>query len=222
MAKVNMAAVRVAVAKDTSGRMKAAAQERAEQVFADAVIGMQIDFEEHPVTRELDGGITSDNISNTLGGGQAPKNLYSFIGFPKGSRPTDEIRDALMPEDPDGPKFRYRRKEIRNGNARFLFEVSEPNRVRIHKRTPMPWARGLSWAQKVETRIPGFGRFLNRFMPLADDAVSRSKGGTQLKVEIRGEEYTPPLTGYLTGIFARFLGQVRSYQLRGFKRRFGQ
>ncbi len=84
----------------------------------------------------------------------------------------------------------------------------------------MPWATGLSWSQKVETVIPGFAQFLARFMPFADDAVSRSKGGTQLKVTVRGGEYSAPDGGYLTGIFQRFLEQVRTYNKGGLRRRF--
>lgn len=221
MAKVNMAAVKVAVAKDSGRAGQKAAKERADQVFEDAVLGMQIEFEDHPVTREIDGGIYSKNLSGTLGGGNAPKNLFAFIGFPQDSDPLEPIRNALNPDDKTaGPKLLYRGKETVKGNARFKFEVQAPDKQKIYKRTPMPWASGWSWAQKIETKIPGFSRFLARYMPFADDEVSRSKGGTQLRQDLRGDEYQAPEQGYLTTIFRNFLAQVRQYNKGGFKRRF--
>jgi hypothetical protein len=223
MAKVNMAAVKVQVAKDSGKAGLSAARERATQVFESAVAGLQEDFETHAVTAEIEGGITSENISHTLGGSQyAPKNLYSFIGFPAGSNPTEEIREALSVDSPVGPAIRYVRKEVSKGNARYRFEISAPNKQAIYKRTPMPWASGLSWAQKVETEIPGFAHFLARFM----GEPSRSGGGIQAKdrngrlVTVREDSYTPPEGGYLTGIFNRFLAQVKGYAKGGLRRRF--
>lgn len=221
MARVNMAAIKVAVAKDSGRAGQQAAKARAQDVFEDAVLGMQIEFEDHPVTREIDGGIYAKNLSGTLGGGHAPKNLSAFIGFPQDSEPLAPIRDALTPDDKTaGPKLVYRGKETAKGNARFVFEVRAPDKQKIYKRTPMPWATGWSWAQKIETRIPGLQQFLNRYMPFASDEVSRSKGGTQLKQDIRTDEYQAPEQGYLTGIFRNFLAQVREYNKRGFRRRF--
>lgn len=229
MARVNMAAVKIAVAKDTPSRIaEKAAKQRANEVFEDAVIGMQIDFEEHPVTREIAGGVGSPNISNTLGGGNAPKNLYSFIGFSAQDSvsPLEPIRDALDPSSAVGkiigPKMRYAGKETRQGNARFKFEIAAPIKEAIHKATPIPWATGWSWAQKIETRIPGFKSFLARRM----GPPSQSGGGIQAKdrdgnlITVRDAEYSEPDGGYLTGIFSRFLAQVRSYGKGGLRRRF--
>ncbi len=224
MAKVNMAAVRIQVAKDSGGAGKAAATERATQVFETAVIGMQDDFETHPVTVEIEGGITSDNISDTLPGSKyAPKNLYSFIGFEAGDNPTEVIREAISVTSPTGPEMRYVRKEVSgDGNARYRFDISAPKKQAIYKKTPMPWAKGLSWAQKVETTIPGFAYFLARFM----GEPSRSGGGVQAKdkrgqlQQVRDEEYQAPEGGYLTGIFERFIAQVRGYAKGGLRRRF--
>ena len=218
-----MSVVKVQVAKDNSGAMREAAQTRATEVFESAVIGLQEDFEPHPVTIEIDGGIDSDNISNTLPGTQyVPKNLFSFIGFEAADKPTEVIRESMSVESPIGPKIRYVRKEVASGNARFRFEVKAPDKAKIYKRTRMPWAKGMSWAEKVESGIPGFGYFMARFM----GDPSRSGGGVQAKdrrgrlQRVRDEEYEPPEGGYLTGIFTRFIDQVRSYAKGGLRRRF--
>ena len=50
------------------------------------------EFDNHPVTREINDGISASNISGTLDG---ITNLYSFIGFNEGDNPTKAIRDML-------------------------------------------------------------------------------------------------------------------------------
>lgn len=196
-------------ARNEAGLRKIATA-RAEERFDKAVEGLKADFEEHPVTQELDRGIGSPNLSETLRGGDAPENLYSFIGFPAGSNPTDEVRDRLDPEHPDGPKMRYRGKEQRGTTIRYQFIAQEPDREAIWKNTPLPWAPGMSWAQKIEGVIPGFNAFIDRFM----GDPSRSGGGVQAKNpdgsirEIRQGSYSRPAGGYLQTMFRRFLRRV--------------
>lgn len=64
-----------------------------EQYFNEAVIAMQNTFESDKVTQEIDGGIESSNISRTLRGAGPTENLYAFIGFEYGDKPTQPIRD---------------------------------------------------------------------------------------------------------------------------------
>lgn len=188
---------------------------QATKVFDEAVVELKADFEGSTVTQELDRGIGSPNISQTLRGGDAPENLYSFIGFEKGTEPTKEIRERLDPASPDGPKLRLRGKETRGAAIRYQFVVDAPKEEKIWKATPIPWAPDLSWAKKIETGIAGFASFLPRFMPGASDRVSRSKGGTQAKKKdgtdqiLRTAEFVPPEDGYLTGMFQRFLAHFR-------------
>ncbi len=228
MATINMAAIKVAVAEDKSGRMKTAAEERANDVFEDAVIGMQLEFEENLVTREIAGGVGATNISRTLGAGRDPKNLYSFIGFSAADpvSPLEPIRDALNPDSTVGkvigPKMRYAGKEKHDGTARYKFEIAAPNKTAIFRATPLPWAPGLSWAQKIETSIPGFASFLAKRM----GSPSQSGGGIQAKdkegnpIKVRDESYEPPEDGYLSGIIQNFIDRVRQYGKGGLRRRF--
>ena len=50
------------------------------------------EFNAHPITQEIELGVTAPNLSNTLSG---VTNLFSFIGFDAGSRPIDPIRQLL-------------------------------------------------------------------------------------------------------------------------------
>ncbi len=187
------------------------ATKEATELFDEAVTDLKGDFESSTVTQELDRGIGSPNISQTLRGADAPENLYSFIGFTAGTEPTEPIRDRLEPSHPDGPKMRLRGREARSTAIRYQFVVDAPKEEKIWKDTPLPWAPEMSWAKKIETDIPGFASFLPRFM----GDPSRSEGGIQAKKKdgtpqiLRGASFTPPEDGYLTGMFKRFLDHFR-------------
>ena len=188
----------------TSDKLEKAATARANVIFENAAIAMQREFEEHDVTKEIDGGIGSDNISDTLGGKKAPNNLFSFIGFRGGDKPTEPIRKRLDPTNAEGPKMVRIGKDTRGTTARYQFKVSVPFED-IYAETPIPWAKGLSWVEKIETEIPGFAHFLAKYgLP-----NSRSGGGVQLEKEVRRGSFTPPKGGYLKGIFEKFKARIR-------------
>lgn len=217
MASVNWASIKVTLAKDSTGQLKKAADIRAKQVFNDAVLSMQEDFEESKITQEIDGGIGADNVSETLGGEGAPRNLFAFIGFKEGEHPTQEIRERLSPTDPAGPKLSQGQKVAATGGdqvCRFQYGIRAPVKTSIYKSTPVPWAPGLSWAEKLEGEFPGFAHFLDRFMT---SDRSRSGGGIQIEGELPGRTYNVPDDGYLSGIFARFLDTVRNYNRKGLR-----
>jgi len=163
--------------------------------FEPAVQEMQEEFEEHPITQELDGGIEATNISNTLRGNfpdDEGKNLYSFIGF-AGDNPTDDIRPFLIPNTKNGPKLELVDQD--KTKLQFTYEIKPPDLKNIYSKTPMPWGGGLSWAKRIEIGIPGLGRFLNKIGVKG----SRSGGGIQIKNELRRAKFSP--RKYLTEIF---------------------
>lgn len=190
----------------TSNKIEKAIQARADVIFENAAIAMQREFEEHPVTKEIDAGIGSKNISGTLpGANSAPNNLFSFIGFDNGTDPTGPIRKRLDPSNTEGPKMVKVGQDTRGTTIRYQFKVSAPFE-QIYKDTPIPWAKGLSWAEKIETNIPGYSHFLHKYMKYPP---SHSGGGIQVEKAVRGGEFSPPEGGYLKGIFARFLARMR-------------
>ena len=175
------------------------------RVFVEEVVKMNKDFEEDKVTQEIDGGIASENISETLQGGEAPDNLYSFIGFEAGEHPTDEIRKRLDPSNRDGPKMGQVVKQPDINQPTYAALVNPPNLEAIYEHTPMPWGPGMSWAEKIETGIQGFAQFLPSFKRES----SRSRGGIQVQGDVRpGAEYTPPSQGYLTRIVKNFENEI--------------
>ncbi len=186
------------------------ATQEASQRFNGAVAELKHDFEDNLVTQEIDRGIGSPNISHTLRGGDAPESLYGFIGFKAGDQPTKPIRDRLDPSHADGPKMRLRGKETRGTAIRYQFVVDAPNEEKIYKATPLSWAPGMSWAEKIETGIAGFNSFLDRF------GAGKSGGGIQAKKKdgslqtLREGEYVPPVEGYIQTMLRKFADRFRS------------
>ena len=128
------------------------------------------EFNNHPVTREIEMGISAPNISNTLNG---VTNLYSFIGFEEGSDPISPIKNLL-----EKSSFRI----TPNGENIFstiIFDI--PSAKTIFLSTPMPWATGRSWAKGIETGISGIGYYLKK------TKNSRSGLGIQSQTKIRSD-----------------------------------
>ena len=109
------------------------------------------EFMNHPITQEIQGGISATNSSNTLGG---ITNLYSFIGFDEGTDPIRPIEELLK-------KSNYRILfNNRTVEATVIFDI--PTAAQIFEITPMPWATGRSWARGIETGISGLGYYLKK------------------------------------------------------------
>lgn len=127
-----------------------------------------------PITREIMEGPDASNISGTLGG---YGNLFSFIGFSKGDKPIAPIIQQLEKTTHRVIKFSA------NGRARLTIEM--PSKQDIFKVTPLPWATGISWAQRMEIGLSGLGMYLNTSSP-----SSSSGRGIQVKNPIRGGKFS--------------------------------
>ena len=131
------------------------------------------DFLSLPVTREIMAGPTSSNISGTLGG---YGNLFSFIGFQKGSNPIDPIINLLNQTTYDISRVSPR--------GQIKLTITMPSSNDIFNATPVPWAPGLSWAQRIETGMPGLGSYLNK-----SSSSSRSGTGVQSGKKARAGKF---------------------------------
>ena len=130
------------------------------------------EFENHPVTQEIDSGPSGYNQSGTLGG---YGNLFSFIGFEEGMDPVSPIRFLL--------KKALQIKKIDKNQQSIIMEflVELPSKEDIFQASPMPWASGRSWAEGIEKGISGLGMYLNTM-----SFQSRSGGeGIQTSKKVR-------------------------------------
>ena len=176
MGKINKAVLRKQL-MDTAMRnvkLKAVAFKEANENFQKSKGEMIKEFDYHPITREIEGGPSATNSSGTLGG---VGNLYSFIGFDRGTDPIKPVRNMLMESTRllKVPKIRRGKHSIH-----FEYGVRYPSKDMLAKVAPMPWEPG-SWLLKIETGISGLGyyiyeKFLNK---------SRSGTGVQSSQKVR-------------------------------------
>jgi hypothetical protein len=148
-------------------------------------------FDQHPVTQEINGGPSSSNISNTLNG---IGNLFSFIGFYKNSNPIKDLKLILE------KNFSIRRRKLKD-NIRYI--ISYPSIDEIKGATPMPWEGGRSWVAGIERGISGFSNYM--YKKFVD---GRSGQGLQSENRIRGNSYRP--TRYMTDLINRFIKDMKS------------
>lgn len=138
------------------------------------------DFLNLPVTKEIMAGPTSSNISGTLGG---YGNLFSFIGFQKGTNPIDPIINLLN-------QTTYNISRV-SPRGQIKLTIVMPSSNDIFNATPVPWAPGLSWAQRIETGMSGLGNYLNK-----SSSSSRSGSGVQSGKKARSGRFLN--TKYIT------------------------
>ena len=162
-----------------SSQFRAAAQKAGEEAFLSVKSDFFNEFEEHPITQEIEAGPTATNLSGTLNG---YGNLFSFIGFNSGDNPVGQLRSILK------SMMRMSKVKVRKGaETKVFFEVSVPDIKVITAGTPMPWESGRSWVRGVERGISGFGYY----MSTQEKRFSRSGAGIQADSRLRAGAYVP-------------------------------
>jgi len=154
--------IKVQLHKDA--RLNRELQKRADKNFEK----IKRDFISEFMAHEVTSGLAS-------GGGE----LFAFIGFPRGSNPITPLLSLLE----DRISIIYR-KFNRRGHAQFT--ISLPSETEIVRRSPMPWAAGISWAKGIENGIPDFGKFLE----VEGRPSSRSGGGVQAAGDINNRQFS--------------------------------
>jgi hypothetical protein len=173
--------------------VKDAAFELVESKLDSAKNSLLNDFNSHIITREIEAGESSYNISRTLGG---YGNLFSFIGFQSGSNPVEIVRTLI-------DKIRIIKKSyskvVSNGTI-ISFNLKTPKISEFESQTPMPWASGRSWLTSIEKGISGFNYFLSKRL------FGRSDGGIQADSKVRQSSYAP--TPYFTKMYSNFFKKI--------------
>ena len=129
------------------------------------------EFQIHPITVALDAGPRASNTSGTLGG---YGNLFSFIGFSSGDRPTDVISRIFN----EKIKFKVRRK---NAAGKYQVTFFIPSIEEIYGLTPIPWMAGKSWARSIEEGgLTNLGQYL-----FSSTGFDSSTSGTGIQAKNR-------------------------------------
>jgi hypothetical protein len=150
------------------------------------------DFLAHPVTQEILAGPTASNISGTLNG---RGNLFSFIGFPEGSKPINDVLSAIE----QGLTLRPFTKKVGIRNIAISYSIKIPLEE-IEDASPLPFEPGLSWVTGIEEGISGFGSYVSLIKKAGS---SRSGYGIQSdSAKLPGEFHTRP---YMSVLFNSLL-----------------
>jgi hypothetical protein len=129
---------------------------------------MLAEFNNHPVTKEIEAGPNASNSSGTLGG---VGNLFSFIGFKAGDRPVEPVRKLL-----ENSTQLISVKPKSKGELEFEILIDLPSKEEIAQASPLPWAAARSWVIGIEQGLSGFGQFL----------VESGKGRSGQAIEVKG------------------------------------
>lgn len=196
MPQINYKQIRENLAKQSLKQVKALAKGSALSKFNSAYADLLEDFNEHPVTQEIEGGENAQNISNTL---DNKGNLWGFIGFEQGSNPIAPIRKALRETDID---LDHPIVKNEGNQVKLSYKISYPSFEELEELAPMPWEAGRSWIRGIETFISGLSSFMYWRRDGRSGAGLQAKtrgGGNQI---LRATEYHK--TSYLSVIISKF------------------
>lgn len=178
------------VVREIVKKNKRAFQQRITDAFDKIKQEMLEEFLVHPVSIEIVAGPYAQNSSGTLDG---YGNLFSFIGFDRGSAPLEPIIEVLEATRIDVDRV---------SNTGLLMKIIIPSKEDIFSVTPMPWATGRSWAEGIERGISGFGRYLNtENRAVYKDRIGSGRG-VQADGVIRGGKFKN--TSYISALINKY------------------
>lgn len=155
--------------------------EMAKQIFEDIKKETLEEYNNDPVTKEIEAGPQA--TTTLLPGGYG--NLFSFIGFDANSKPTEELRDELSREI----RFATVPQKIPKSNQviRYQFAVFVPTLKLLESHAPLPYfsVGGKSWISAIEKGFDNLHSYINKFYE-----KSRSLFGVQAKNKATGQPIT--------------------------------
>jgi len=154
------------------------------------------DFENHPVTREIQAGAEAENISSTLNG---IGNLSTYIGFSPADNPIEPVKNILKTVKINN---KPKRVDSQDGVS-FEFEVVSPTIEEIESVGKLPFEQGQSWVKGIENGISGFGAYI--YGKIFKN--SRSGKGIQSKISFRNGAFRP--VRYLSEIMSKFYLKIK-------------
>lgn len=189
-------------------RVKIETARRARAAFYPSRKEMLDDIDNHPVSQELKMGERAPNITGTLDG---KGNLFSFIGFRKGSDPVGDLKRVIEKAVSRGPtisqvktndgihyKVKVRFPRIKNIEQDPSLSLSNYANSEVHTNR--------SWVSAIYRGFSGFGNYLYQKIQGKEFRGSRSGTAVQTPNRLRGGRHRP--IPYLGPIFAKFRRNV--------------
>lgn len=148
------------------------------------------EFDQHVVTKEIEKG--PYGMGSPLLGGTG--NFFGFLGFDKGARPVEILRDILQ----DHIQLRRQKAKLKKVSDTLFtweFDISIPSKTEIYAVTPFAWS-GRSWVKGIERGITNYTNTV-----FLESERSRSGIALQSKQKIRFVSFRP--TPYISALLEK-------------------
>lgn len=177
MPRINIAQFRKEILQDNDGKLNRAALALANERFDEAHEELLAEFNSDDITREIEAGPESENISGTIDDPNTEEtgNLYSFIGF-EGNEGFDQITELREQLEDHVVLKNLQQKTMDGSIIKFQFGVFVPPEGELIRLTPMPWGDGSSWLKGMERGISGIAYYIYRSI-----GIAKSRSGTAVQ-----------------------------------------
>jgi len=192
---ISQSGIRKAINRQASKHLRRHAHQKIKKEIERAKALMLAEFDNHPITREIEAGPNATNSSGTLSGAG---NLFSFIGFDSGDRPTREVRRLL-----ESSTRLVSVNVKKGGELHFDVVIDLPTKDEIAQASPVPWAAARSWVIGVEQGLSGLGQYLVK------PGAGRSGGGIEIQGKIRSGKFKN--TKYVSQILANLQSNLMKF-----------
>lgn len=194
MSRINYSAVRNKVKNST--KLEVTIDKKIKKNFEELKNNFIQDFENHPVTEEISQGPTASNNSGTLNG---IGNLFSYIGFERGSNPIKPVKDFIR----NAFKLDKLKSKTVGNKINVNYKISYPTDKDLDGLTRMPWESGNSWLIGIERGISGFGSYIAK-------RFEKGRSGEALQSENRVRTGTFKPVKYMSEIVTNFVKSVKN------------
>ena len=159
------------------------------------------DFDDHIVTEELKEAENNPSVSDSSLISKG--NLFAAIGFEKGDKPTEDLRNFLK----NNIQIQKTPSKIQTTKTKvsFFFKIKMPSKLDLNENFPTPdrWT-SRSWIDIIEN---GFSQSLRKFIFKSESfpkgSNSRSTTGLQSKGKVSNIANFEPIK-YISEIFENF------------------
>ena len=201
MAIINKSVFRKEMNKALRSReAQAAVYREAKKVFDAEVAVLVSEYENHPVTKEIQAGEDATNRSGTLGG---YGNLFSFIGFDHNrGDPTTPVKRLILTSS-SLLKTKPIITKTSRGITNFEFRCVIPSKDDISNVSRMPCESGRSWVFAIESGISGLSHYIYRKF------IKGSRSGRAIQSDnkyISGIVYRP--VSYMSALLTKFKSRL--------------
>ena len=194
MSRIDYSAIRNKVKNST--RFELTIDKKIKKNFEELKNNFIQDFENHPVTQEIEDGPTASNGSGTLNG---RGNLFSYIGFQRGTNPIQPVKEFIR----NAFKLDRLKSKTTGNKININYKISYPTDKDLDGITRMPWEGGNSWLIGIEKGISGFGNYIAK-------KFEKGRSGEALQSDNKVRTGTFKPVKYMSQIVSNFVKSVKN------------